>query len=187
MPTFYKSALPMLRPKGTLAMWTQASYFCHPIATPHADQVQKAMFHFEEDILGPYELPGNRISRDMYDDLPLPWDTTEFQTASRWSKGGFVRKEWNRGGRLEPGQEDFFQGTKKTSLGELEKGFGSAGMVVRWREANPEKVGTEQDCATVFMKEVASAMSGGSVPENWRNLKLRAGTATALLLMTRSA
>ena len=32
------------------------------------------LFCLERETLAPYELPGNRISMNMYDDLPLPWN-----------------------------------------------------------------------------------------------------------------
>lgn len=43
---------------------------------PNAEKVKEIMLHFEHEVIGQYELPGNRLSRDMYDKLPLPWQVS---------------------------------------------------------------------------------------------------------------
>ncbi|PWY78018.1 S-adenosyl-L-methionine-dependent methyltransferase, partial [Aspergillus sclerotioniger CBS 115572] len=175
MPEFWAEAAKVVKPGGTVALWTSSSFFCHP-ATPNAQEVQKALFRLELDALGPYELPPNRISRDMYDNLPLPWDVEP--AVSAFPQTDFVRHEWDRDGVLTNGEDFFFDGGEDT-VQELEKGFDTASMVTRWREDNPHLVGTEEDCVRVAMREVREA-SGLKADE-----KLRTGSSTVLLFFKR--
>lgn len=141
MDIFWPKAASTLKPGGTVALWTCASQFCHP-STPNAAEVSKALFELEYDILGPYELEGNRISQGMYDKLKLPWQVNPVVKA--FDQTGFKRMEWNRDGKVEEGK-DFLIGYKQ-SVEEFERSMSTASMVTRWREANPQLVGTEQDC-----------------------------------------
>jgi len=65
------------------------------------------MLHFEREVLGVYELPGNRLSRDLYDNLPLPWDVSP--PVPEFSKSGFVKHDYDRDGILTNGKT-FFSG-----------------------------------------------------------------------------
>ena len=125
--------------------------------TPNAAEVQRILFHLEREVLSPFELPPNRLSRDMYDNLPLPWDVTPPVTA--FSPSCFVRQEWDRDGILSNGKE-FFGQSQEGSLDELERGLSTASMVTRWRNANPELAETEKDCVRTTMKELREALSG---------------------------
>ncbi|KAK6837697.1 hypothetical protein RU639_001486 [Aspergillus parasiticus] len=71
MSDFWPEAANIVRPGGTVALWTCASLYCHPSA-PNAASVQNALYQLERDILKPFELPGNKLSAILYDYLPLP-------------------------------------------------------------------------------------------------------------------
>lgn len=160
-------------------------------STPNAAAVQKALFHLERDLLAPYELPPNRISRDMYDNLILPWqvdhETTngEKSLVEAFPESDFVRLEWDRDGILSDG-EDFFLASNsenrgETTLNDLGAGLGTASMVTRWREANPELVGTERDCVREMCAEIRRVMGVGDD----KNPTLRVGSSVVLLLFKR--
>jgi hypothetical protein len=135
--------------------------------------------NLEDKILGPYETPSNNLSRRMYDNLTMPWDVE----TGPFSRQKFVRYEWNRNGKLEDGEDDFFGGSKETTLAELAKSLGTASMVTRWREANPELVGTEKDCVNLTMSKIAEVVGGeGSKLED---IKIKVGSSTVLLLLSR--
>ena len=105
------------------------------------------LLELERETLAPYELTPNRLSRDMYDHLPLPW--TIAQPVEAFSASEFVRREWDRDGVLSNG-ETFFGGVQLTPVDVFQKMLGTASMVTRWREAHPELVGTDQDVVTAF-------------------------------------
>jgi hypothetical protein len=128
-----------------------------PSAT-NAGEVQRVLFHLERNLLAPYELPANRLSRDMYDSIPLPWDVSP--PIISFPQSSFVRNEWDRDGILSNG-EDFFGGTEQVSLDKLEAGLSTASMVTRWRAAHPELVGTSEDCATDYRRFEGCTWWGG--------------------------
>lgn len=171
MEKFWVEAAKVLKPGGTVAIWTQASAFCHP-STPNAAKVMKVLLHFERETLAPYELPANRISRDMYDNLALPWTIPTPVTA--FPERSFIKHEYDREGVLTNGVS-FFGGDKETSLESLEKGLGTASMVSRWREANPELVGSDRDIVKQFIRELREALGPGQE-------RIVQGSGTAILL-----
>jgi hypothetical protein len=180
MDAFWAEAATVLKPDGTVALWTLASLYCRKTlffssfysvpstliyifhtfsdpCTPNAAEVQRILFHLEREVLAPFELPSNRLSRDMYDNLRLPWDVVPPITA--FSSSGFVRHEWDRDGILSNGNT-FFGQTEEGSLDELETGLSTSSMVTRWRDANPELAWTDKDCVRETMKELREALSG---------------------------
>ncbi|CRG87810.1 hypothetical protein PISL3812_04831 [Talaromyces islandicus] len=182
MPKFWANAAKIVKPGGTVALWTCASLYCHP-STPNAAAVQAALFRLEREVLSPYELPSNRLSRDLYDKLVLPWDKSG-SNKEAFPVSGFVRMEWDRDGILSDGRE-FFGGESKTvTLTELASGLDTASMVTRWREAHSELVGTDKDCVHEAMNEVRAAL-GRSSGEGAGDVSIKVGSGTVLLLFKR--
>ena len=97
------------------------------------------------------------ISRDIYDNLPSPWEVKPIITV--FPREQFVRYEWDRDGVLTDGK-DFLGGREEISLEKLEKGMATASMVTRWRAANPELVGTEDDVVQRLIKDLRVALGG---------------------------
>lgn len=118
----------------------------------------------------------------MYVNLPMPWSVQPPMAA--FQQSSFVRREWNRDGKLEPGKEDFFGGSSTTTLGALAKSLGTASMVTRWREHHPELAYTDADCVEVTMKAVAEAMGLGN--HELESAEIKVGSATTLLLFSRA-
>ncbi|RAH41168.1 uncharacterized protein BO95DRAFT_348989, partial [Aspergillus brunneoviolaceus CBS 621.78] len=137
---------------GMVAIWTCASLYSHP-TTPNARAVEKALSHLEDVVLAPVELPSNRLSTSLYDTLPLPW--TVSPPVEGFAKSRFTRMEWNRGGAVKDGGD--FLVRQLQNLEELGRGLGSASMVKRWRQANPDLAGTDADCVTAAIDEVRKA------------------------------
>lgn len=175
MDGFWHAVASLLRPGGTVALWTLSSFYCHP-ATPNAAAVQAHLFRLERGVLAPFELPSSRLSRDMYRNLPMPWSLTPPLPAFR--KDEMVRREWDVDGVLSDGH-DFFGGSTETSLDELERGLGTSSMVTRWREAHADQAGTEDDCVRRMMRDVRQAMG----VEAGQDAKIRASGATALIML----
>ena len=113
----------------------------------------------------------------MYDNLTMPWDPR----TNAFPSHRFVRYEWNRNGNLEDEDLHLFGGGKEVMLKELGEILGTASMVTRWREANAELVGTDNDCASLTMREIAKVMDAGSDLEA---IKIKAGSSITLLMFT---
>jgi hypothetical protein len=148
-------------------------------STSSADQVQAVLSNLEDNILGPYETPSNKLSRNMYDHLLMPWDTE----TTAFLQSNYKRLEWNRNGKLEANESDFFEGSSKGTLQELADSLGTASMVTRWREANPSLVGTENDCVSLTMRRIAEAMGAEGI--DLKDIILWSGSSTTLLMFTR--
>jgi hypothetical protein len=136
----------------------------------------EVLLRFERETLAPYEMPGNRLSRDMYDNLPLPWNVSP--PLQEFPLSGHVKYDYDREGVLSNGVDFFNEGEVET-LDETNKGLSTASMVTRWRVANPELVGTDKDAVTVFVEELRGALGG----QDW----VVRGSGTAILLFKKSA
>jgi hypothetical protein len=151
--------------------------------TPNSDpqeakaaKLKKIMLHFEYEVLRPYELPGNRLSRDLYANLPLPWQVTP--SVSSFPESAFVRHEFDKDGILTDGGS-FFGGNTTMNLKQAEKGLATASMVTRWREVHPDLAGTEKDCLKMFIEELREALDGQN--------EFVSGMSTVILLFKRSS
>lgn len=140
-------------------------------STPNVTEVQRVLFKLERETLDPYELPGNRLSRDMYANLPLPWDLDPSLPFSA-SSTSFMRKEWDKDGI--PSAADFLDGSEETTVSELQKGLGTASMVKRWREDPKNK--DKEDVVVSAMRELREALGEGVE-------RLKVGGGTVLLLL----
>ncbi|KAL2064849.1 hypothetical protein VTL71DRAFT_3989 [Oculimacula yallundae] len=178
MSAFWSETAKVVRPGGTVALWTCSSSFCrmfpHP-STPNAGAVKEALLSVEERMLTEHRLHGNDLAMNMYDDLLLPWDVSPPVAAFPQSK--YIKHDFDRDGVLSNGIS-FLNGSQVYSLAEIECGSGTASMVTRWRAANPELVGTDKDVMSVFAREIGNALGG----QDW----LESGGGTAILLFKKS-
>jgi trans-aconitate 3-methyltransferase len=138
MARFWPRASALVRPGGTVALWAGEGFYCHPHTTPNAKAVQRVLNRLEHERLAPYTTRGNELISGLYRELGMPWEGGVPDKG--FPEAEFVRKEWNVGGEVEVG-EKFFVGYETVSLENFAKGFATASMVTRWREANPELVG----------------------------------------------
>ncbi|KAJ9144279.1 methyltransferase domain-containing protein [Pleurostoma richardsiae] len=159
MSRFWPSAARVLKPGGTIALWT-GSTMCVHASTPNHAAIQQAMEDFEERHLRQYIYHGNYLVRNMYVDLPLPW--TLETPAEELDQDTFVRKEWNKGGACEEGEE-FFMGQHTVDLDMLEKILGTGSPMTRWRQAHPDAAGTEQDVVRMIRREIEKLLHEAGV------------------------
>lgn len=115
------------------------------------------MFRLERGNLAPYELPGNRLSRDSYDHLLLPWSCNP--PVDGFLESGFTRLEWDRDGKLSD-PVHFFLGDEVVTIERMQKILGTSSMVTRWREAHPQLAGTEQDVVVDLAREMKEVLGG---------------------------
>ena len=176
MNDFWSNAKNLLKVGGTVALWTRASYFVHP-ETPHFEELQKLFSHLEDNVLTPYEEPGNKLSRGMYEDLTLPWQVRPPVAGFSGAGDSFQRIEWNRDGQVEPGKN--FLGGVEATPAQIERALGTASMVTRWREAHPDVANTDNDPVKAMANQLIKIMGSAEV-------KIKTGASTALLLLKRT-
>ncbi len=160
MSAFFPRAAQILKPGGTVAIWTGGSVLIGP-PTPNAEQIQAALDELE-DQLEPYKEEGNRMVRNLYANLPLPW--TLPTPVLEFDQESLMRKEWGTGDGAEP-LDEFHAVSAPLPMEAMEKVLGTASPVTRWRAANPDLVNTESDIVRVMRRKVEKALHDGGVEE----------------------
>lgn len=115
------------------------------------------MLRLGRENIAPYELPGNRVARDSYDDLLLPWNCNP--PVDGFLESGFTRLEWDRDGKLS-NPEHFFLGDEIVTIERMKERLGTSSMVTRWREAHPQLAGTEKDVVIKVAREMREVLEG---------------------------
>jgi trans-aconitate 3-methyltransferase len=180
LPTFYAAAARMLKPGGTIALWTGGSWYVDKMKVPNGEGVQAILDEFEMQVLKPFELPGNRACRELYANIDLPWTTG----VEGFDEETFVYKTWNKDGKREQGLENGYMRYIDESWDKIVKGMGTSSMVTRWREAYKEKLdnGEIEDVVVTFRKALENAVNGDKQPGDEGYIeKMSGGTGTVLL------
>jgi trans-aconitate 3-methyltransferase len=171
MAGFWPAAARVLKPGGSVALWTSGEIRAHP-SVPNAVAIQAA-FDKHEERLTPYYEPGNLIVRGRYHDLLLPW-TLEQPTVG-FDEKNFTRKEWDVG-------EKFFKGEPEVDLDMMEKMLATGSAQTRWRQDHPDDVGTERDLLKILRKEVERLLREAGVKPGEERLK---GSVQGVLLVVK--
>ena len=175
MKRFWPRAAEVLKPGGTFALWTMGDARIDP-STPNAAAIQAACDEHQDRYILPFFEPGNLINRNMYNDLPLPWTlvppVTEFDEAT------FFRKDWGP----ENADEFFVGGAMQIDMDMMEKVYGTASPVQRWRDAHPDTVGTEKDVMRILRREIERLLHEVGVEKGKEFIK---GNVRGVLLMAR--
>jgi len=169
MPEFWAQAAKILKPGGTVAIWTQASWYCHPETTPNAAKVQEILKWLEFEELEPYRRAGDKL----YKDLPLPWQVDP--KVPEFAEEDHLRRVWNEDGKIEPGGR--FMRQQEITVQEFAGGCATSSMVTKWRKAHPELAGTEKDCVNVAVRKLKEALWH---PDH--DVKFEGGSSVVLLL-----
>lgn len=154
--------------------------FVHQDKTPNGVAVQAAVEGvLDGEELQPYNALGNIVTRNLYVDLPLPW-TIEVPV-EEFEKESFVRKEWNIN-RAKGTERESLHGTEMSVTPEqLEAVLGTASPVTRWREAHPDKAGTEEDILRKLRRRIESLLhQAGVKPDEER---VTGGVSMVLLMI----
>ncbi|KAE9381049.1 S-adenosyl-L-methionine-dependent methyltransferase [Stipitochalara longipes BDJ] len=175
MSRFWPQAARVLKPGGTVALWTAGRSQIHP-SMPNAASIQAALEESEKRELGPYIAEGNRLSENLYDDLVLPW--TLVPPVADFDKANFFRKEWGP-----ENSEEFFEGGgMAVDLDTVEKLLSTVSPVQRWRDAHPDDVGTERDYVKQVRRIIEKGLHEGGVEKGKEVFR---GNLTAALLMVK--
>lgn len=158
LDAFWVEAAKVLRPGGSVIFWTTGDSHVDLNTTPNAAKYQQLMDTFQATVLTPYETPGNRLSRELYKDLKMPWDVAEANpdlqpVLSVFNRQNLVRQEINKSGELAQG-EKFVRGGR-IDFAAIKLILGTASPIVRWREAHQEQLdkGEIEDCIDEFIRK----------------------------------
>lgn len=160
MPGFYAAAARVLKPGGSIALWGTGQIRIHP-SMPAADEIQNVLDRLQETV-EEYTTPGNHLVRDRYEALPLPW--TLEQPITELDRDSFYRKDWTV-------DEDFVDIPNEVNLDFMETVMASGSPQVRWREANPDKAGTEEDILRVTRREIERLLHNAGVEKGKETVK----------------
>ncbi|GAB7351352.1 hypothetical protein MBLNU459_g2036t1 [Dothideomycetes sp. NU459] len=184
MPAFYAGAAKALKPGGILAMWTCSSLYAHPSHPAHKE-LQAVLSRLEDEELGQYATPGNKISQGAYKDLALPWDIEAAK--ADWIADNFSRHDWDLNGV--PSAAASIHGTPGPFLEtgtvvpqKFCEGLSASSMSMRWHEANKKKLesGEIEDCVEVAARDLEKILSATD------SKSFQAGPSTTLLLIQRA-
>ncbi|KAF2016822.1 S-adenosyl-L-methionine-dependent methyltransferase [Aaosphaeria arxii CBS 175.79] len=170
MPRFWESAARILRPGGSVILWMSGEVSAHP-DMPNAEAVQAALDKHRFEYLRPYYARGNLLTRSRYRDLELPW--TLAQPVSEFDESKFVRKEDNK---------EYYAGNSDIDMDTLERIMSTASPVTRWRQANPELVGTSKDVLAVLRREIEQLLQQAGVEKGHERVK---GSVRGALLVVK--
>lgn len=160
-------------------MWCSKANAVHP-STPNAAAIDEATSKIEEESLAPFFGAGNRLTRNLYRTIGLPW--TVSPTVPEFDETTFFRKEWGVKGN----EESFFENGKMVfDMDTLEKILGTGSPVTRWREAYPELAGTEDDVVRRMRREIERLLHEAGV-EKGKEV-IRGGEAGVLLMVKKRA
>ncbi|CAG2003595.1 unnamed protein product [Fusarium graminearum] len=155
MPKFWNAAAKLLKPGGTVALWTAF----RQSDLSGGDKVQTLLEDFRENVLRPYSSAGSQITNDGYVDLLMPWDDPT--TASLYDRGSSSRHELTAKDGYFPKPYLMDNNPGDDSLDEklqrFEKLVNSFGTVNRWQKANTEIIGTEDDIVKILMRKLRAA------------------------------
>ncbi|KAK6498239.1 hypothetical protein TWF506_004478 [Arthrobotrys conoides] len=160
MEVFWTQAARLLKAGGTVAIWTGACDLKAAPPTPKHEMVTRVMQKMMEE-LDPYDTVGNKVNVGLYVNLQMPWDLT--RPVKAFKKRHFSRVEWGTGasGAL-PGNQ-FLAEHKPQRLDDMEMMLGTWSAVVRWREANKEKIGRDDDVVRTMRRGVEEVLRGVGV------------------------
>jgi trans-aconitate 3-methyltransferase len=177
MSGFWPRAAKVLKPGGTVALWSTGGVQVDP-SMPNSEAIQAALTAHEA-MLKDYMVPGNILTRELYVGMPLPW--TLPTPVPQFDESSFVRKEWNTPNATEPKHTFFSVAPDSIDLDTMEKILGTGSPVTRWREANPDLVGTDKDVVKIIRKNIENVMKetpGDAGPE-----MLKAAVGAVLLMV----
>lgn len=174
MPRFWARAAQVLKPGGTVALWTSGDIRVHP-STPNAPKVQAAIDAFDDKHMRPHYLPGNLLKRDGYRGLPMSW--TVEPTVADFEEKSFVRREWDV-------DEDFFVGIPEGGMDVFERSMSSQSAYVRWKEANLEIAGTDDDPLKLLRRQIEVVLQEAGVEPGQEVVK---GAVSGVILLVKKA
>lgn len=174
MQRFWQRAAAVLKPGGSVVIWTTGDLRVHP-DSPAAEAVQEAMDTFQTRDLEPYMNEGNRVVRNKYLDLLLPWTVPEPVTA--FPEAEFTRRDWTISERfMNVGSET------AVNMDLLEKVMSTSSPYTRWCEAHPDDVDGENNILRKLRREVERVIQESGVEKGKETVR---GVALGAVLIAK--
>ena len=171
MPKFYVSAAKVLKPGGSIIIFSGGSTHCDQETTPNAVEVQEKWTELEREVLAPFELPGNKLARELYANLEMPWtirtSDPEMKAAlAQFDEAASSRNVFNENGARDDRFENGYLQRHSVSLDIIRKMLGTVSQVTRWRDAHKEQLekGEIEDCVEYMLRVTKETMEKG-LPE----------------------
>jgi trans-aconitate 3-methyltransferase len=161
MTGFWPAAAEVLKPGGTVALWTSGPIRAHP-DLPNAQAIDAAMEAHRHKNLLPYLTRGNLIAHSAYRDLELPWSLPH--PVTEFDQDTFRRIDWDPA-------EPFYTGQGEVDLNMFEKMLATGSAETRWRQDHPDDVGTDRDILRILKNEIARLLHEGGVEAGKEKLK----------------
>ncbi|PWY86736.1 S-adenosyl-L-methionine-dependent methyltransferase [Aspergillus heteromorphus CBS 117.55] len=161
MDQFWASAARVLKPGGSVIVWTTGELRFHP-SMPNAAKIQTTLDEMQDTELKPYFVPGNVLVRSRYEGLVLPWQLEK--PVEEFPERGFVRREWDVG-------ESFHDELPQVGMDRYESIVSTISPVTRWREAHPETVGTEEDYVRRCRRAIERLLQEAGVKKGEEKIK----------------
>jgi trans-aconitate 3-methyltransferase len=197
MPRFWAEAAKVLKPGGSVIIWGSGGYYPNPNTTPNYKKMWEFMKAFEEEHLAPFEQPGNKLSRELYVNLGMPWECLERladddegkrlkQGLQEFDEKAFVRLEFNKDGYVEPG-ETFFSQNPRLNFQQAKLVMGTASPVTRWREAHKAQLekGEVEDIVDFLVRRSTEILE--EVEEGKGRDWIDGGSAIVILLVKKKS
>lgn len=178
MERFWHSAARVLKPGGTVAIFSTGDVKIHP-SLPNCAAIQAELDEIEERHLAAFFEPGNLLTRSLYATLPLPW--TLESPVPEFDEASFVRKQYGR-----DSDEPFYaSGDLSLPLDAMEKLLGTSSPVQRWRDAHPNDIGTERDVVSMMRAVIERLLHEAGVEKGKEVIK--ASLQGVLLMVKKKA
>lgn len=166
MARFWPQAARILKPGGSVAIWTAGSPIMDS-SMPNIAAMQAAMKNIWEDEIRPFIEPGNVLATNLYIDLPLPW--TLSSPVAEFDEPSYFRKEW---GTSNSAEEEYFLGDQPAvDMDRFEKVMSTFSPVQRWRDANPDAAGTDRDIVRMLRAEIERVLNEAGVEKGKEAVK----------------
>lgn len=181
MPGFWARSEQLLRPGGSVAIWTMTNGGVHG-DVPNHEAINRSLEEIRKRELEPFYGVGNQLARGLYVDLGLPW--TVSPAVSGFEKDSFLRTEWGTEGNADAeqeGEEFLVNGQSWVKMSFAEALMGTGSPITRWREANPSKTG-EEDVVRVMRREMEKLLKEAGVAEEDMAFKVK---MTGVLLVVK--
>ncbi|CAG8099512.1 unnamed protein product [Penicillium salamii] len=180
MPRFWERAGRLLRPGGSVALWTTSTEGVHA-DTPNHEAINRSWEAIRKREIEVFYGVGNMVSQQLYANLGLPW--TVSPAVSGFPEDSILRKEWGTEGNgdvEDEGEEFLINGQTWRGLDSFEAVMGTGSPITRWREANPSKTG-EEDVVRVMRREVERLLKEAGVAE--KDMAIKAQMTGVLLVV----
>ncbi|CAK7229719.1 hypothetical protein SCUCBS95973_007323 [Sporothrix curviconia] len=177
MRQFWQRAAVLLKSSGSVAIWTTGDMRIHPDSRC-SEAIQAVMDAFQAQDLEPYMNEGNRIVRNKYRDLLLPWTVPDHPVAV-FPQDKFVRRDWTVDDVTFMTHDNL-----EINMDLLETVMSTSSPYTRWCEAHPEDVKGENNILRKLRRKVERILQADGVAPGEERIR---GLALGAILIVKKA